>query len=89
MTAAYAAYRGDVRSLRPPPSTSFRTNVTTLDALGVVPTLNFFARVKKRALVVFTDEDSQPVSSVLASDFSRKPRIDVTFVHLGNVRDRI
>ena len=27
---------------RPPPSTSFGTNVTTLDALGAVPTLNFF-----------------------------------------------
>ena len=75
---------------RPPPSTSFGTNVTTLDALGVVPTLNFFTpRVKKRALVVFTDGDSQPVSSVLSTDFSRRPRIDVTFVHMGNVRDRI
>ena len=27
---------------RPPPSTSFGTNVTTLDALGAVPTLEFF-----------------------------------------------
>ena len=35
---------------RPPPSTSFGTNVTTLDALGAVPTLNFFTpSVKKRA----------------------------------------
>jgi von Willebrand factor type A domain len=75
---------------RPPPSTSFGTNVTTLDALGVVPTLNFFTPgVRKRALVVFTDGDSQPVSSVLSTDFSRKPRIAVTFVRMGNVRDRI
>jgi hypothetical protein len=75
---------------RPPPSTSFGTNVTTLDALGVVPTLNFFApRAKKRVLVVFTDGDSQPVSSALASDFSRKPEVNVTFVHMGNVGDRI
>src|SRR5262245_28325416 len=51
---------------RPPPSTSFGTNVTTLDALGVVPTLNFFTPgVKKRSLVVFTDGDSQPVSTAL------------------------
>jgi len=75
---------------RPPPSTSFGTNVTTLDALGVVPTLNFFTPgVRKRALVVFTDGDSQPVSGVLTNDFSKKPRVDVTFVHMGNVRDRI
>jgi hypothetical protein len=75
---------------RPPPSTSFGTNVTTLDALGVVPTLNFFTpKVKKRALVVFTDGDSQPVTTVLASDFARKPQVHVTFVHMGNVSDRI
>lgn len=75
---------------RPPPSTSFGTNVTTLDALGVVPTLNFFTPgVRKRALVVFTDGDSQPVSGTLETDFSRKPPVDTTFVHMGNVRDRI
>ena len=75
---------------RPPPSTSFGTNVTTLDALGVVPTLNFFTpKVKRRALVVFTDGDSQPVSSALASDFSQKPPVHVTFVRVGNVSDRI
>ncbi len=75
---------------RPPPSTSFGTNVTTLDALGVVPTLNFFTPgVKKRALVVFTDGDSQPVSSALSTDFARKPRVDTTFVHLGKTSDRI
>lgn len=75
---------------RPPPSTSFGTNVTTLDALGAVPTLNFFTPgVKKRALVVFTDGDSQPVSSVLATDFARKPRIDVTFVRMGDPSERI
>jgi hypothetical protein len=75
---------------KPPPSTSFGTNVTTLDALGVVPTLNFFTpRIKKRALVVFTDGDSQPVSSALASDFARKPQVHVTFVHMGGADDRI
>ena len=45
--------------------------------------------MKKRVLVVFTDGDSQPVSRALESDFSRKPRVDTTFVHMGNVRDRI
>lgn len=75
---------------RPPPSTSFGTNVTTLDALGAVPTLNYFRPgVKRRALVVFTDGDSQPVSSVLGTDFSRKPRVDVTFVRMGDTHERI
>jgi hypothetical protein len=75
---------------RPPPSTSFGTNVTTLDALGVVPTLNFFTpSVKRRALVVFTDGESQPISGVLSSDFARKPVVHVTFVRVGDVHERI
>jgi hypothetical protein len=75
---------------RPPPSTSFGTNVTTLDGLGVVPTLNFFTPgVKRRALVVFTDGDSQPVSTALSSDFAKKPRVHTTFVHMGKASDRV
>jgi von Willebrand factor type A domain len=74
---------------RPPPSTSFGTNVTTLDALGAVPTLNFFTpSAKKRALVVFTDGESQPVST-LATDFAGQPRVDVTFVRVGDASERI
>jgi hypothetical protein len=74
---------------RPPPSTSFGTNVTTLDALGAAPTLNFFTpSAKRRALVVFTDGESQPVST-LATDFAGKPRVDVTFVRVGDTSERI
>ena len=74
---------------RPPPSTSFGTNVTTLDALGVVPTLAFYSpKVKKRALVVFTDGESQPVST-LAADFAQTPKVDVTFVRVGNASEKI
>ena len=75
---------------RPPPSTSFGTKVTTLDALGAVPTLGYYRpQVRRRALVVFTDGESQPVTSVLSSDFSRRPRVDVTFVRTGNASERI
>jgi hypothetical protein len=75
---------------RPPPSTSFGTNVTTLDGLGAVPSLNFFTpRAKRRALVVFTDGESQPVTDVLSADFARKPRIDVTLVRVGDASERI
>jgi hypothetical protein len=74
---------------RPPPSTSFGTNVTTLDALGAVPTLAFFKpTIKKRALVVFTDGESQPVAT-LGSDFAGEPRVDVTFVRMGDASERI
>jgi hypothetical protein len=75
---------------RPPPSTSFGTKVTTLDALGAVPTLGYYRpQAKKRALVVFTDGESQPVTDVLSSDFSRRPHVDVTFVHVGDPSERI
>jgi len=74
---------------RPPPSTSFGTNVTTLDALGVVPTLAFFTpTIKKRALVVFTDGESQPIST-LGADFAQTPRVDVMFVRMGDTTERI
>jgi hypothetical protein len=74
---------------RPPPSTSFGTNVTSLDALGALPTLAFFApKAKKRALVVFTDGESQPVST-LGTDFAQEPRIGVTFVRIGDATERI
>lgn len=76
---------------RPPPSTSFGTNVTSLDALGAIPALAFFPpAAKKRAVVVFTDGETQPVSSVLASDFGQaSPPIDVTFVKIGDDDERI
>jgi hypothetical protein len=74
---------------RPPPSTSVGTNVTSLDALGVVPTLAFFKpAAEKRAMVVFTDGESQPVTT-LATDFAGEPRIDVTFVRMGDGSERI
>lgn len=75
---------------RPPPSTSFGTNVTTLDSLGVIPTLSFFApAARKRAVVVFTDGESQPISTVLSSDYAQTPKIDVTFVKIGEPSERI
>jgi von Willebrand factor type A domain len=74
---------------RPPPSTSFGTNVTDLDALGAIPTLAFFRpATKKRALVVFTDGESQ-ATETLAADFASEPRIDVTFVRMGDASERI
>jgi hypothetical protein len=74
---------------RPPPSTSFGTNVTTLDALGVVPALAFFSpAATKRALVVFTDGESQPVST-LGTDFAGEPDVDLTFVRMGDGSERI
>jgi hypothetical protein len=45
--------------------------------------------VKRRALVVFTDGESQPISGVLSSDFARKPLVHVTFVRVGGTSERI
>jgi hypothetical protein len=74
---------------RPPPSTSFGTNVTDLDALGALPTLAFFKpAITKRAMVVFTDGESQGTDS-LATDFAAEPKIDVTFVRMGEPSERI
>lgn len=75
---------------RPGPSTSFGTNVTTFDALGAIPTLGFFSpAARRRAVVVLTDGESQPVTGALASDFARKPHVDVTLVRVGDPRERI
>jgi uncharacterized protein (DUF58 family) len=75
---------------RPPPSSSFGTNVTTLDSLGVIPTLAFFSpAARKRALVVFTDGESQPISTVLSADYAQPPVIDVTFVKIGDATEKI
>jgi hypothetical protein len=74
---------------RPPPSTSFGTNVSDLDALGAIPTLAFFKpTARKRALVVLTDGESQ-ATETLASDFASEPRIDVTLVRIGDASERI
>ena len=54
-----------------------------------MPTLNFFTPgVKKRALVVFTDGTASPCR-VLSPQTSKKPRIDVTFVRMGDTSERI
>lgn len=74
---------------RPPPSTSFGTTVTDVDALGAVQTLSFFKpAIQKRALVVFTDGESQG-SETLATDFAGEPKVDVTFVRMGDPSERI
>jgi hypothetical protein len=52
-------------------------------------TLAFFSPgVEKRALVVFTDGESQPVST-LGTDFAATPKVDVTFVRMGEASERI
>ncbi len=38
---------------------------------------------------MFTDGESQPISSVLSSDYAQTPRIDVTFVKIGDASERI
>ena len=49
---------------RPPPSTSFGTNVTTLDALGAVPTLNSSPPRRNAGHSSSSRTASEPVTSV-------------------------
>lgn len=75
---------------RPPPAIGSSGIATRLEALGAAPTLSYFTpTAKRRVVVVFTDGETQPVSSALAADFGRRPRIDVVFVRIGSGSERI
>ena len=69
---------------RPPPRTGFRTNVSSLDALGAVRAQRFFSpQAKKRLLVVVTDGEVLSVSNIrLAAIMRRQPEIGTIFVHV-------
>jgi hypothetical protein len=76
---------------RPPPSGSFATVATTLGALSAVATRGFFSpAAKKRAVVVLTDAETQPVVPArLAALFRRRPAIETFFVHVWDGAERI
>ena len=66
------------------------TVVTSLEALGSVPRLNYFSpAARSRLLVVFTDGESLPLEGGLAPAFRRPPRIETVFVQLWDADERI
>lgn len=75
---------------RPPPSGFYLTRATKLEAIGAAARLGYFPpRIKKRALVVFTDGETDEVGERLARDFARRPRIETVFVHVWGGDERI
>ncbi len=75
---------------QPPPSDVYTTEATNLNALSVIPELNYFTpAAKKRVVVVLTDGESQPLESSLAASFKKLPRIHMLYVRVGNGGERI
>jgi len=76
---------------KPPPTSGFRTRVTTLGALSAIATQNFFAPTAvHRLVVVFSDFESRPfVDASLGSLFRRPPGIETVFVRFWNASERI
>jgi len=87
-----ATAKGSVGVDRPPPRLGSSGIATRLEAIGVLSRLKYFSpTAKRRVLVVYTDGESQPLSSrnALAADFSRRPRVETIFVRFGSAKERI
>jgi hypothetical protein len=76
---------------RPPPRGSFLTSATSLNALATLRGLRYFSPSSaKRLAIVLTDGESQPVSNArLGGLFRRSPAIDVVFVQVWGVDERV
>lgn len=76
---------------RPPPSTSFLTNATKLDALAAIRGLRYFSpAAEQRLVVVFTDGESLPVAGArLGTIFRRPPAIETVFIHFWSEDERV
>ncbi|MDH4103990.1 MAG: VWA domain-containing protein [Thermoleophilia bacterium] len=75
---------------KPPPSSSYVTFATNLNALRAIPEKSYFPpAVKKRVVVVLTDGESRPPESELARAFKRRPQIKTVFVHVWDADERI
>jgi hypothetical protein len=77
--------RGAVRVDNPPPQTETAT-ATSLGALGVLGTQNFFSpSARHRLVVVFTDGESRPYDvPATARALRRAPGVKTVFVHVGS-----
>ena len=86
-----ATLRRSIGIDRPPPSGSFVTTATRLEALEAVVTRGFFSpTARRRLLVVITDGESVPVSGPkLAAAFRRPPGVATVFVHVWDRDERV
>jgi hypothetical protein len=70
----------------PPPSQVYHGRATTFEALVPLVESHFFSSgVVRRVLVVFTDGEAQPLSSVVKLTLQR--RVTTVFVHVWSPRD--
>lgn len=76
---------------RPPPVEFYAHQATSLGALSAVARLRYFSpEAKRRLMVVFTDGETNPVSTdALARAFARRPRIATLYVHLWDADERV
>ena len=76
---------------RPPPEQGSSVRATALAALGGLPSHGFFAPgATRRVAIVLTDGETRPfVPRALGAVFSRRPRVEMLFVRLGEPTDLI
>jgi von Willebrand factor type A domain len=68
----------------------FASRATSYDALGDLPSRNYFTpATTRRVVVVFTDGESRPVGASLAAAFEKEPQVEVVFVRLWDGGERI
>jgi hypothetical protein len=76
---------------RPPPTSSFATNATSLESLSLVASQRFFSpAAKHRLLMVLTDGESLPfAAAVVGRRFRRPPGIKTVFVQVWGAGERV
>ena len=76
---------------RPPPRSSFITTATSFDSLAAVASQRFYSpQANRRALVVFTDGESQGINAArLARAFRTSPGVHVVVVHFWSRDERV
>jgi von Willebrand factor type A domain len=63
---------------------------TWYDALGGIPTRNYFTpATTRRVVVVFTDGETRPAAGSLPGAFEKKPKVEVVFVRVWDAGERI
>jgi hypothetical protein len=63
---------------------------TSYDALGDLPTLNYFTpTTTRRVVVVFTDGETRPVGGSLPAAFEKEPQVETVFVRVWDEGERI
>lgn len=85
------ALRESVGVERPGPTVSLTgTPTSTLDSLGSIPKLGYFApTARKRLLVVLTDGESRPLEQDLSGPYARRPEIATFLVRVGAQGERV